>query len=253
MPRVATGESVVSRAVRVVEAFGIDDEALTVGDIARRTGLHVATASRLIEELVRVGWLERHGKDVRIGMRLWEIASRSSPALGLREAAMPFMEDLHQVIGYDVQLAILEGTEVLFVERLSSPGDVVNYSRIAGRLPAHASSSGLVLLAHADPATQEMAIAAPMKAFTPNTIHTPAGLRAALARIRREDYALCPGHIYADTTGIAAPIRVRDGAVVAALGLIMPNDDSAFAKVPAVQACARGISRVMASTSTRTS
>lgn len=248
MPRVATGESVIARAVRVVEAFGLDDTSLTVGEIARRSGLHIATTSRIIEELAAAGWLERDGRSVRIGVRLWELASRSSPAVGLRAVAMPFMEDLHQVIGNDTQLAVLDGTEVLFLERLSSPTPVVNYSRVAGRLPVHASSSGLVLLAHADPALQDAVAAAPMKVFTDTTIHTPAQLRAALAHIRREGYALCPGHIYPDTTGIAAPIRGYDGAVVAALALIVPNDDTAFTKIPALRATARGISRVMADT-----
>ncbi|MFW0794411.1 IclR family transcriptional regulator [Gordonia sp. CPCC 205515] len=247
MPRVATGESVIARAVRVVEAFGLDDTSLTVGDIARRSGLHVATASRIIEELTAAGWLERDGRSVRIGVRLWELASRSSPATGLRAAAMPFMEDLHQVIGNDTQLAVLDGTEVLFLERLTSPNPVVNYSRIAGRLPVHASSSGLVLLAHADAARQEAVATAPMTVYTDKTIHTAAQLRTTLAHIRRQGYALCPGHIYPDTTGIAAPIRGSDDTVIAALALIVPNDDTAFTKIPALQATARGISRVMAS------
>lgn len=246
MPRVATGESIVARAVRVIEAFGLDDDALTVGEIARRADLHVATASRLIKELVKAEWLERDGTAVRIGVRLWEVASRASPALGLRAAAMPFMEDLHQIIGSDVQLAVREGYEVLFLERLTAPNPVVNYSRIAGRLPLHASSSGLVLLAHADAAFQAEVAARPMQTFTPRTIGTADQLRAALSHVRREGYALCAGHIYSTTTGIAAPIRDGRGEVVAALGLIVPNDDAAYGRISALRAAARGIGRVMA-------
>lgn len=245
MPRVPTGESVTSRAIRVVEAFGVDDTVLTVGEIARRSGLHVATASRLIEELVVAHWLERTDAGVRIGVRLWEVASRASPAVGLREAAMPFMHDLHHVIGNDVQLAVREGVEVLFVERLSAPTPVVNYSRIAGRLPLHASSSGLVLLAHADASVLDEVTSVPMRSFTDKTITDPGQLRATLAHVRREGYALCAGHIFPATTGIAVPIRGGRGQVVAALGLIVANDDAAFGRVPALKAAARGISRVM--------
>lgn len=247
MARVSTGESVLERGVRIIEAFGLDDRTLMVSEIARRSGLHVATASRLIEELVRVGWLERDGKRVRVGVRLWEVASRASPTVGLREAAMPFMEDLHAVIGHHTQLGVLESDEVLFVERLSAPGAVVNYSRIAGRLPLHASSSGLVLLAHASTELQERIFNEPMTIYTDKTLHTARELRTALAQVRRQGFAFCAGYIYRDTTGIAVPVRDADDVVVAAVSVIVPNDDAARSSIPVLQAAGRGISRVMAS------
>ena len=245
MSRFSTGESVLERGVRIVESFGLDDRTLTVGEIARRSGLHVATASRLIEELVKAGWLERDERQIRVGVRLWEVASRASPTVGLREAAMPFIEDLHAVTGHHTQLGVLESDEVLFVERLSSPGAVVNYSRIAGRLPLYASSSGLVLLAHASTALQEKIINGPMTAYTTETLHTSRRLRTAMAEIRKQQYALCAGHIYRETTGIAVPVRNADDAVVAAVSVIVPNDDNARTLIPLLQAAGRGISRVM--------
>ncbi|MEV7136001.1 helix-turn-helix domain-containing protein [Arthrobacter sp. NPDC093128] len=73
MPRTQGGESVLSRAVRIVEAFGPGDTSLTITEIARRSGLHIATASRLVEELSRFGWLQRdEDRRVRIGVRMWE-------------------------------------------------------------------------------------------------------------------------------------------------------------------------------------
>lgn len=245
MSRVPTGESVVARVVRVVEAFGLDDGSLTVTDIARRSGLHVATASRLIEELVGSGWLEREGRRVRIGVRLWEVVSRASPTVGLREAAMPFMEDLHAVIGHHTQLGVMEGDEVLFVERLTAPGAAINFTRIAGRLPLHASSSGLVLLAHSSHRAQERVIGGPLEGFTDRTLSTGRALRSALADVRREGYAFCPGHIHPSTTGIAVPVRNSSQSVVAALSIIVPNDETARSLIPAVLAAGRGISRVM--------
>lgn len=246
MSRFPTGESVLARVVRVVEAFGLDDRTLTVTDIARRSGLHVATASRLIEELVGSGWLERQGRQVRIGVRLWEVVSRASPTVGIRDAAMPFMKDIHTVSGHHTQLGVMEGDEVLFVEQLTAPGAAVNFSRVAGRLPLHASSSGLVLLAHSPPAQQERVIGEPLAVFTDRTLRTGRELRAALAEVRRQDYAFCAGHIYPDTAGIAVPLRNSDRKVVATLSVIVPNDDAARLLIPALQAAGRGISRVMA-------
>ncbi|MFD9290301.1 IclR family transcriptional regulator [Streptomyces sp. NPDC060030] len=147
--RTHSGESVLARAVRIFEAFTPEEPNLTVSEIARRTGLHVATASRLVAELVSHGFLARDAdRRARIGLRMWELVTRASPALSPRDAAMPFMEGVHDVVGHHVQLGVLDGDEVLFLERLSAPGAVINYTRIAGRLPLHASSSGLVLLAH---------------------------------------------------------------------------------------------------------
>ncbi|MFC9760275.1 IclR family transcriptional regulator [Rhodococcus jostii] len=250
MARVHTGESVLARTVRIVESFRSDDSLLTVSEIARRSGLHISTTSRLIDELVGCGWLEREDRKVRIGVRLWEVASRASPTLGLREAAMPFMEDLHAVVGQHTQLGVLEGDEVLFIERLTAPGAVVNYTRIAGRMPLHVSSSGLVLLAHGPSELQERILSEPLKVYTDNTIRTARQLRGVLADVRRHGYILCAGHLYPDTTGVAVPVRDGDGKVVAALSVIVPNDEKAYAQIPALQAAAKGITRVMAAAST---
>src|SRR5256885_6999372 len=93
------GESVLSRVVRIFETFGPDTPALRVTDIARRADLHIATASRLIDELVGHGWLRRDpDRRIRVGVRLWELASRAPPPLGLRGAPHPFMEGLPAVV-----------------------------------------------------------------------------------------------------------------------------------------------------------
>ncbi|GAA3232860.1 IclR family transcriptional regulator [Pseudonocardia petroleophila] len=234
----------LTRAVRILDAFGPDDRTLRVSDIAARSGLHLATASRLVAELVEHGLLARDpDRRVRVGVRLWELAMRASPTLSLRDAAMPFLEDLHAVVGHHVQLGVRDGSEVLFVERLSAPGSVINYTRIAGRLPLHASSSGLVLLAHAPHDVQESVLAGPLRRYTAQTITTADRLRRTLADVRRDGFVLCPGHIHDDALGVAVP--VADGArrVVAALAAVVPNDDSGRAVVPVLRAAARGISR----------
>lgn len=248
MSRVGTGESVLSRAVRIFEAFTPQDTTLRVSEIAARTGLHLATASRLVAELVEHGLLARDpDRGVRIGVRMWELALRASPTMSLRDAAMPFLEDLHAVVGHHVQLGVLDGTEVLFLERLSTPGAVINYTRIAGRLPLHASSSGLVLLAHSPPELQEQIIAGPLHRYTAQTISEPEQLRRALAEVRRQGHAYCPGHIHPDALGIAVPVRDARRRVVAALAAIVPNDGAGRAVVPVLMAAARGVGRNLSS------
>ncbi|HEY3472493.1 MAG TPA: helix-turn-helix domain-containing protein, partial [Amycolatopsis sp.] len=164
MARAPTGESSIARAARIIAAFTADETSLTVSEIARRTGLHIATASRLIAELTTHGLLARGpGREVRVGVRLWELAARASPTTSLRDAAMPYLEDLHAVVGHHAQLAVLDGDDVLFVERLSARDAVINYSQIAGRLPVHLSSSGHVLLAYAPAEVRERVLRRPMR------------------------------------------------------------------------------------------
>jgi DNA-binding IclR family transcriptional regulator len=242
----APGESVLARVVRILAVFEPDRPEVPVTAIARSSGLHVATASRLVAQLVEHGLLERtESGRVRVGLRLWELGQRASPTLSLREVAMPFLEDLHAAVGHHVQLGVLDGTEVIFTERLSAPRAVVNYTRIAGRLPLHASSSGLVLLAHATAELQERILALPLERLTDRTVADAGELRRLLARIRREGAVVTEGFIHPDATGVAVPVRDGANDVVAALATIQPSDGTAGALVPALRATAHGIQRAL--------
>jgi DNA-binding IclR family transcriptional regulator len=174
---------------------------------------------------------------------MWELAARAAPTRSLRDAAMPYLEDLHAVVGHHAQLAVLDGEEVIFLERLSARNAVVNYSRVAGRLPLHISSSGIVLMAYGPPELQQRILARPLESRTAATITTPARLRETLDQVRRQGYALLAGHVHPDATGIAVPVRNGVGEVVAALSVIVPNDARAVSAVPALLAAARGIGR----------
>ena len=244
VPRVATGESSLARAVRILESFTPEEPELTVTEVARRARLHLATASRIVGQLVAHGLLDRGpAREVRVGFRMWELASRAAPTRSLRDAAMPYLEDLHAVVGHHAQLAVLHGDEVIFLERLSARDAVINYSQIAGRLPLHISSSGVVLMAYSPPELQDRLLARPLEGWTPATITTPDRLRATLEQVRRRGYALLAGHVHPDATGIAVPVRNGLGEVVAALSVIVPNDARAVSAVPALLAAARGIGR----------
>ncbi|WP_405009962.1 IclR family transcriptional regulator [Kitasatospora sp. NBC_01539] len=240
----AVGGSVMERVVRIVEAFGPDSPVLGVSELSRMTGLHVATVSRYADGLVTAGWLERdEQRRLRAGVRLWEVASRASAVSGLRGAAMPFMEDLSAVHRHHVQLGVLKGHDVLFVERLGSAPAVAPVNEVAGRLPLHASSAGLVLLAFAPVSLQDEVLSGPLHAFTGRTITDPAQLRRVLAQVRSTGHATCAGHLVTGACSVAVPVRDRSGAVVAAMSLIMPDDGSAHLCVPGLRAACLGIGR----------
>jgi len=230
----------------VIAAFTPDEPELRVSEIARRSGLHVATASRLVAELVTHGLLERGPRrEVRVGVRLWELAARASPTMSLRDAALPYLEDVHAVVGQHTQLGVLDGTDVLFVERLSARDAIINYSRIAGRIPLHLSSSGQVLLAHAPHELQNRVLAGTLERHTPRSVATPEALRDALDSVRRTGYAVLPGHLHPDAAGVAVPVRGALNEVVAALSVVVPYEGRAQANVPVLLAAARGIGRTL--------
>ncbi|MGY1693178.1 IclR family transcriptional regulator [Geodermatophilus sp. SYSU D01105] len=249
MTDAASRDNLLTRAVRILEAFDADHRAMPVAALARRAGLPTPTAYRLVDQLVELGVLERApSRQVRIGRRLWELASRSSETVGLRDAAMPYMDDLHAVVKQHTQLAVLEGDEVLYLERKSSRGaEVVNITRTASRLPAHSCSSGLVLLAHASAGAQERVLSSQLRRMTPLTVTDPAELRRLLAETRYRGYAVVRGWVHEEAAGVAVPIWGPDGEVVAALSVIIPNDEARPAAViPALLATARGIGRALA-------
>ncbi|WP_017589325.1 IclR family transcriptional regulator [Nocardiopsis ganjiahuensis] len=248
MARSTSGESVLTRTMRILRAFGTVSGSLTVSEISRRADLPVATAHRLVGELVELGALEREpDKRVRIGYQLWEVASRSSPARDLSRTALPYMEDLQVAVREHTQIGVLEGTDVLYLERLSARDAGRNVAEIAGRLPVHATSTGLVLLAHSPPELQERVLGGELREHTRHTVTDPVRLRRLLAAVRRDGYVIASRMIDPAAVGLAAPVRDRENRVVAALSVVVPflSDAGPQAHVPVLVAAARGISRAM--------
>jgi DNA-binding IclR family transcriptional regulator len=136
------------------------------------------------------------------------------------------MEKVQARVRQHTQLSVLSNTEVLCIDRMSTRDAVVNATVIGGRIPLHASSSGLVLLAHSDESHLEQVIKAGLQQFTPDTIHTPEDLIKALRKVHADGAAICSGHIYPESRGIAVPVYDGHHHVIAALGVVVPNDDA---------------------------
>jgi DNA-binding IclR family transcriptional regulator len=236
--------STVARALGVLEVFSAGHLELTLSEIARRAGLPLTTAHRIVGELTRWGALERadHG-GYQVGLRLWEVGALAPRGHGLREIALPFLEDLYEATRQNVQLGVVDGTDVVYVERIAARTAVAVITRAGSRMPLHATGVGLVLLAFADVAFQERILAAPMRRFTEKTIVNPAELRRVIADVRHRRIAISDGQVTLDALSVAAPIFGTDGRVTAALSVVVPNEHSAQEYIPVVHAAARGISR----------
>lgn len=242
MANSSSGESMLERIVRVLESFDGDTPSLSVAELARRTGLPSSTTYRLVDELVASGLLDRVGREVQVGLRLWELTTRSSSALALREAARPQLDDLRRVLRAHALLGVLDRHDVLYVDRALARSSAVNLATVAGRLPAHASSAGLVLMAHQSAAVQEAWLGSRFTRYTPQTPTDPAQLRRVLAQVRQQGHAEAAGLLVGPSTGVAVPVESPDGRVIAALGIVVPVGETDAARtVPVLQAAARGI------------
>lgn len=216
---------------------------LTLSQLCRLTGLRHATAHRLVSELVTWGALERvpSGAYV-IGLRLWELGVLNPRGLPLRVRAMPVMEDLHAATRQHVQLAVLDGTDALVVERISTPHAVPVVSQVGGRLPLHASAVGKVLLAHADQDLFTEIVRSGLARFTPETITDPAALRVVLAECRRAGVAVVREEMSQGAFSVATRITDARGRVLAALSVV-GADPATHLLIPAVLMAGLSISR----------
>lgn len=237
-----SGDSVTERVVRVLETFTSERTVQTAAEIGRRAGLPSSTAHRIVDELVETGLLDRdEDHRVSLGMRLWELALRGSRALRLRQAALPHMEHVQARIREHTQLAVLEQDSALFLERLSDPDAVSNITRIAGRLPLHASSSGLVLLAYADGELRERVLTGRLAPVSADTVTDAAALRRIIAGIRRTGHVVAPGTIETLATGVAVPVRDAAGDVIAALSVVLPRETQPDVAIAELLRAARAI------------
>lgn len=228
MARRSNGESALLRHLRVLEAFDAWHPFLTFTQISEASGIPKSTTHRLVVELVREGLLEElPDKTYRLGVRLWELASRTPGAVGLREVARPWLTAVHERVGQHAQLGVQSGLDVIFIERLSAPDAVVNATLIGGRMPLYASSSGLVLLSWAENANLVDRIARQgISPLTPYGIQDEAELRARLRRVHADGFAVTDGHVHPNARGIAVPIAGPLGDVYAAMSVVVPNTTS---------------------------
>lgn len=245
MARQSNGVSAISRAVTVLDAFSFEAPFLSISEIAAKAGIAPSSAHRIVGELVTHGLLERMpDRSYRVGIRLWEIGSRTPGALGLREIARPYVHAVQSEVRQHTQLAVRSGLDVLVIERLSSHDAVVNASIVGGRIPLQHSSSGIVLLAFADEdGLFERVVRRGLAPITPSSLQTEAQLREAVDHARRDGYSIAEGRIFAESRGIAVPVRGSHDVVVGALGIVVPNDGSpALDWVRLLKRAAKGIS-----------
>lgn len=243
-----TGQhSVSSKLLSVIEVFSASEPALSLSEISRKTTLPLATAYRFVGEWVTWGGLVRRsdGKYV-LGTRLWEIGVQSPNLRILRNAAVPFLEDLVSETKQTAQLAILEGFDALYVEKIAARNSSVTISRVGNRLPLHATGVGLIFLAQASGEFVDTYLERPLKKYTKLTISDTAEIRSRLNTIKRMGLVRVEEELHVGITAIAAPVMDRSGKAIAAISAVVPTGYKDYRSLELmVRASAVGTSRLL--------
>jgi IclR family KDG regulon transcriptional repressor len=240
----------VTNAARLLREFGRGEPQLGVSELARRLGIPKSSAHRIVHTLAKEGLLERVEETgaYRLSVTMQILGASAQATSGLHGAATAALDELRGLTRETVHLSVLDGLEVVYVERRESPGAVRMFGRIGNRGLAHSTASGKVLLAFLPPDELGRRLAGVRLARrTPYTITSKDRLRAELLRIRAQGWAENINEAHIGFASVAAPIRNPAGEVVAALSVAGPvqrfDGDNRRRLVRPVTECAAQISR----------
>jgi DNA-binding IclR family transcriptional regulator len=229
----------------MIGAFDGSHRNLALSDLARRADLALPTAHRLAGELVAGGALQRNDNgSYMVGRLLWEAGLLAPVGGALRQVAEPFLHDVYAATLATVHLAVRDGDQVLYLERMMGRASVPILSSAGSRLPMHCTGVGKVLLAHA-PQDVQARVFANLTRVTPYTIVSRSALSSQLDRIRRGGVASTTEEMSLGACSLAVPvIRSSDDAVAAAIGVVVPNLKRDRQRLlGALQVAAHGIGR----------
>ncbi|MEU2777634.1 IclR family transcriptional regulator [Streptomyces sp. NPDC007162] len=213
-------QTAVDKALVLLKSLASMDGEIGVSELARRSRLTKSTAFRLLGILQRNDLVERVGSNYRLGSQLVSIGERvygATPVL-LREQLLPHLVDLYELTHETVHLAVLHGTDIVYVNKIHGHRAARSPSRIGARLPAYCTGVGKALLAF-DHDLAEAAVSAGLPARTEYTLTEPHRFREELRNIRQEGIAFDRQEALSGLTCVAVPILGPSGRPVAALSV----------------------------------
>jgi DNA-binding IclR family transcriptional regulator len=213
----------VRRALFALELISEHGE-LGVTELGRKLDVHKATASRLIATLAERGFVERDPltEKYRLGYGLISLAGAAVGGNDLVRAARPILDELAERTTETVNLGVLTGDSVVYVDQITGTRAIVSVSWVGRRTPLHCTSNGKVILAFSTEVERERLLRSPLTKLTPKTITDVRKLRAQLEEIRVRGYAQTMEELEEGLNAVSAPVRGMNGELVAALSVSGP-------------------------------
>lgn len=222
----------VDKALSILTAFGDDAHTgLGVSELARRSDLSKSTTHRILALLERNGAVERDGVAYRLGSTIRQLAQPAVSPLHavLRDLLTPHLADLYQLTQQTVHLAVLQGADVTYLNKLHGHRSIPSPERIGRTIPAYCTAVGKAMLAF-DPAGTDLAMRGRFPQWTPMTISSTAALERELSEVRRAGVAYDRGEHVRGVHCVAVPLLGSSGRPIAALSVACPEgvDPAAF-------------------------
>ncbi len=223
-PRPAALIQSVDRAISVLELLARHGR-VSITEIADELGVHKSTASRLVSVLENRGLVEQLGDRGKyaLGFGIARLAAAGTRRLDLTKLSQPVCEELARQLGETVSVAVLHDRAAITISQGFGPAAVAVQNRMGQRTPLHATSSGLVLLAHVDPADRDGLLDKPLRRFTQSTVTSLAALADELDRVRRDGYATSFEQLEVGLHAVAVPVTDPRGEVIAAISVAGPS------------------------------
>lgn len=228
-------DKTLMKGLRVLECVARSREPRGASDVAAELGMTKSNAYRTLQTLVEMRYVARLADRPAYEptAKLFEIGTLVGNRFEVKALALPILQEIVRRTGENGAVAVLDGTDVVYIERVDSPNPVRSVVRTGERLPAYCSAAGKVLLAHAPQHVVDQ-LEGTFVAFTDRTITTLPDLRADLAKIREKGVCTVRGEWHLQVAGIAVPIFNPAGKAVAALSVSGPADRI---KAPQMRAC----------------
>jgi IclR family pca regulon transcriptional regulator len=216
----------LERGLLILSSFSENLPVLGISDLGRAVGLNRSTTYRYVATLAKLGYLQQDpdSRKYSLGPRVVDLGFAAINSMEITRVAGPFLQALSDETGYTVSMAVLDGPDIVYIDRRRS-GRAGTFAmglnlHVGSRLPAYCTSMGKVLLAYQEPAAlRELVDRTDLARRGPKTITAREQLMVALARVRRTGFALNDEELAAGLRSLAAPVRDRSGAVVAAVNI----------------------------------
>lgn len=245
----ALEEGVVGRISAILAAFTASSAALPVAELARRADLPRSTTHRLTDQLVAAGMLRREGSKLELGLRMFELGQLVPQQRTLRAALSPFLHDLRDATRQTANLAIIDGTDMLYLDRVPGPHAPPMPFRSGGRHAAHATSLGKAMMAHLPVHIVDEMCADGLSSVTKKSISTRAALDRQLAQVRETGLSYDREETQLGVFCVGSPIFDRHGNILAAVSVTGPGSPAAVSRTgPAVRNAALNMSRALRTT-----
>ena len=217
--------SSVKKALELLDHFTVERPELSLAEISREVDAHKSSVFRVLTTLEAAGFLEKDPQSgkYRLGLKILDLAGRVWGRHDIRQISSPYMEELARETGEVTHLAVLDGSDIVYLEKRGQGQILTVATRVGGRNPAYASSMGKVLLADLSESELRTVLGrGKLKKLTPNTITEIPRLMEELAHIREQGFALDNEETFPGIRCVGAPIRDAGGGVVAAVSVTVP-------------------------------